>query len=1109
MMEKRKYFTRTRPDRFPSLIEIQTASYQWFFQEGLGELLDEISPIEDFTGKNFSLSFGRYWLEEPKYTPSEALKKNLTYKAPLRCQVSLLIKPTREVREQEVFLGSFPIMTPGGTFIISGIERVVVSQIVRSYGVLFVAEEFGERKLFGAKIIPNRGAWLELETSNKDVISIKVDRKRRVLATTLLRAFGYGTDEELFHLFADVNTNPEHDYIRATIERDPAKSREEGAVETYKRLRPGELVTPEAATHFLENMFFNPKRYDLGRVGRYKINQRLNKEIPNTLKNRVLLVEDLVDVIREIIRLNNTPDAQPDDIDHLKNRRIRTVGELVQNRVRIGLLRLERIVKDRMAVSDPATVTPASLINVRPINAVLQEFFASSQLSQFMNQTNPLAGLEHKRTLSATGPGGLSRERAGFEARDVHQSHYGRICPIQTPEGPNIGLVGYLTTFGRVNEYGFIETPYYRVKKEVKNQPKETKGRICQEDIVLKKGEVIKKGTKITQELAEKLAQMKEIETIKVRPFVSEEIEYLDAGEEEKAIIAPASVSLDEDYNFLEEVVIVRKYGEPAESKIEDVQYADVSPKQIVSLSAALIPFLEHDEAGRASMGANMQRQAVPLVKAKAPIIGTGVEAVIGPSTGEVIVAEEGGRVKSVTGSRIVVQTGDRERVYQLAKFKKTNQGTCFNQRPIVSRGDVVKKGDILADSFSTENGELALGQNLLVAFMSFLGGNYEDAIVISERLVKDDILTSVHIEEYSVDVRDTKLGPEQVTRDIPNIPEEVLRNCDENGIIRIGAKVRAGDILVGKISPKGEVELPAEERLLRAIFGEKAKDVRDSSLRLPHGEHGVVVGIQVFEREDELPAGVIKRIEISVAQLRKITVGDKLTGRHGNKGVIAKILPVEDMPFLPDGRPIDLILNPLGVVGRMNLGQIFETHLGLAAQKFGYRVASPVFLSPKWEDIQAELERAGLPKDGKVQLYDGRTGEPFKERVTVGIGYIMKLIHLVEDKIHARSVGPYSMITQQPLGGKAQFGGQRFGEMEVWALEGYGAAYTLQEMLTIKSDDVQGRAKAYESIIKGEPIQKIATPESFNVLVKELQSLGLSVKIHTKQDKLSKEKPR
>lgn len=677
-MEKRKYFSPLRPDHYPSLIEIQTASYEWFFKHGLRELLDEISPIEDFTGKNFALSFGKYWLEEPKYTPEEALEKNLTYKAPLRCQVSLLIKPTREIREQEVFLGSFPIMTPAGTFIISGIERVVVSQIVRSYGVLFVAEEFGERKLFGAKIIPNRGAWLELETSNKDVISVKVDRKRRVLATTLLRAFGYGSDEELIRLFEDVNIDPEHDYIRATIERDPAKTREEGAVETYKRLRPGELVTPEAATHFLENMFFNPKRYDLGRVGRYKMNQRLNKDIPNTLENRVLLVEDLVEVIREIIRLNNTPEAQPDDIDHLKNRRIRTVGELVQNRVRIGLLRLERIVKDRMAVSDLATITPASLINVRPINAVLQEFFASSQLSQFMNQTNPLAGLEHKRTLSATGPGGLSRERAGFEARDVHQSHYGRVCPIQTPEGPNIGLVGYLTTFGRVNEYGFIETPYYRVKKEVKNHPKETKGRICQEDIVLKNGEVIKKGTKITPELAEKLARLKEVERIKVKPFVSKEIKYLDAGEEDKTIIAPASVLLDEDQNFLEEVAIVRKYGEPAEAKVEEVEYTDVSPKQIVSLSAALIPFLEHDEAGRASMGANMQRQAVPLVKAQAPIVGTGVEAVVGPATGEVVIAEEDGEVESVTGSRIVVKSKDHERIYQLTKFKKNQPRNLF-----------------------------------------------------------------------------------------------------------------------------------------------------------------------------------------------------------------------------------------------------------------------------------------------------------------------------------------------------------------------------------------------------------------------------------------------
>jgi len=1099
-MAKRKYFKPPSQFHPPSLIEIQNSSYQWFFRSGLKEIFQECSPIEDFTGKNLSLTFGEYSLEEPRYSAEEALEKNLTYKAALKCRVSLLNKQTKEVREQEVYLGEFPLMTDNGTFIINGVERVIVAQIVRSYGVLFVAEEYGGKLLFGAKIIPNRGAWLELETTNKDIISIKVDRKRKVLATTLLRAFGYGTDEEIHQLFKDVNTNPEHDYIKATIEKDPAKTKEEALVETYKRLRPGELVTPETAAAFLDSLFFNIKRYDLGRVGRYKINQRLNKDVPNTLANRVLLVDDLVDTIKEIIRLNNNPNAQPDDIDHLKNRRIRTVGELVQSKVRIGFLRMERVVKDRMAVCDLATVTPAMLINARPITAVLQEFFASSQLSQFMNQTNSLASLEHRRTLSATGPGGLSRERAGFEVRDVHRSHYGRICPIQTPEGLNIGLVGYLANFARVNEYGFIETPYYKVEKEVDNIPERLENRILKEDLFFGKKKIASANQLISKEQAQEISKIKDLKRIKVRPFASRKIEYLNADVESRSVVAPASALLDEYGNFTEKKTVVRKYGLPAQTNVEEIEYLDIAPRQIVSLSAASIPFLEHNEAGRASMGANMQRQAVPLIKPASPLVGTGTEEEIGRASGEVILSEGDGKVESVTGEAIVVAHRGGKREYKLKKFQKTNQGTCFSQRPIVSRGQVVKKGDVLADSFSTENGELALGQNVLVAFLSFLGGNFEDAVVISERLVKEDIFTSVHIEEYATDVRETKLGPEILTQDIPNVSEEALRNCGKDGIVRIGAKVKTGDILVGKISPKGEVELSAEERLLRAIFGEKAKEVRDSSLRLPHGEHGVVVGIRVFDKNDELPTGVIKRIEVSVVQLRKITIGDKLAGRHGNKGVIAKILPEEDMPFLPDGRPVDIVLNPLSVVARMNLGQILETHLGFAAKRLNYKAAVPVFESPSWEEIQEELTKAGLPRDGKVQLYDGRTGEPFDQKTTVGIAYIMKLIHLVEDKIHARSIGPYSMITQQPLGGKAQFGGQRFGEMEVWALEAYGAAHTLQEMLTIKSDDVQGRSKAYESIIKGEPIQKPSTPESFNVLVKELQSLGLDVETVPKE---------
>jgi len=1095
-MKNRKYFKKISSYRLPSLIEIQTASYENFFKEGLKELLREISPIEDFTAKNLSLSLGDYFLEEPKYNAEQSRKKNLTYKAALKCKGLLTNKQTKEVKEQEVFLGEFPLMTENGTFIINGIERVVVAQLVRSYGVLFVGEEFGERKLFGAKIIPNRGAWLELETSAKDVISVKIDRKRKVLITTFLRTLGYDTDEKIKELFQDVNTDKKHDYISATIEKDPAKTKEEAVVEMYRRIRPGELVNPETAAVFLESMFLNPKRYDLGKVGRYKINQRLGKDVPNVLENRVLLASDLMDIVKEIIRLNNSPDAQEDDIDHLKNRRVRTVGELIQNKMRVGFLRMERIIRDRMAVSDLATVTPAMLINARPITAVLQEFFASSQLSQFMNQINPLSELEHKRTLSATGPGGLSRERAGFEVRDVHQSHYGRICPIQTPEGPNIGLVGYLATYGKINEYGFIETPYFVVKNIVKNSLDDLTDRVLRQNINIGKKITAHSGDKIDTNLAKKIIKIKTLKDIKVHPYVTKKVIYLNADKEERAIVAPASALLDENNNFVEAKTIVRRFGSPAEDKIEKVQYMDVSPKQIVSLSTALIPFLEHNEAGRASMGSNMERQAVPLINPESPIIGTGIEEEVGCSSGEVVLSQQDGTVKSVSANEIILSSNKKEHIYHLAKFQKTNQGTCFCHRPTVSHGQKVKVGDILADSLSTENGELALGQNILVAFMSFIGGNFEDAIIISDRLVKEDLFTSIHIEEYTLDVRETKLGPEQITRDIPNVSEEALRNLDENGIIRLGAKVSADDILVGKISPKGEVELSAEERLLRAIFGEKAKEVRDSSLRLPHGEHGVVVGVKIFEIGDELPTGVFKQIEITVAQLRKITVGDKLAGRHGNKGVIAKILPQEDMPFLPDGSPVDIILNPLGVVARMNLGQIFETHIGMAAKKLGYKAAIPVFESPSWDKIQNELQKANLPKDGKIQLYDGRTGEPFNQKTTVGIIYMMKLIHLVEDKIHARSIGPYSMITQQPLGGKAQFGGQRFGEMEVWALEAYGAAHTLQEMLTIKSDDIQGRSKAYESIIKGTPIQKPSIPESFNVLIKELQSLGLSIEL-------------
>lgn len=1040
-----------------NLIEVQLKSYHWLFEEGIGELLNEISPVEDFTGKLFSLEFTDYSLDKPKYDEKTARSKNLTYKAPLRCQIKLTNKLTKKVKTAEVFLGDYPLMTERGTFIINGVERVVVSQIVRSFGVLFAAEELSGRKLFGAKIIPNRGAWLEFETNSRDVISVKVDRKRRIPITTFLRAVGKFDDEQIKKLFKDVDTNHDHPFIESTLARDPAKTYEEAVVEVYKRIRPGDLVTPETAETFIQNIFFNAKRYDLGRVGRYKINQRLEMDIPNTAKNRVLRVEDIIETIKEVIRLNNTPKAEGDDVDHLKNRRVRAVGELVQNRLRVGLLRMERIIKDRMSqVVDPEDVNPITLINSRPVAAVLQEFFASSQMSQFMNQTNPLAELEHKRTLSATGPGGISREHAGFDVRDVHRSHYGRICPITTPEGQNIGLVGYLAASARVNEYGFIETPYRKVE--------------------------VKDG----------------------KAKITSKIDYLDAYNEEKYTLAPFSTKVDKNGYITGNKIVARRNGEPVIEAVTKIDYVDISPQQVVSISTALIPFVEHDEAVRASMGSNMQRQAVPLVKPQAPIIGTGLEGAVKDS-GQLMVADADGVVTYVDGEKITIKTKNGDKTYELLKFVRSNQSTCINQRPAVALGDKVRAGQVIADSSASDDGELAIGQNVTVAYMSWGGYNYEDAIIISERLVKEDRFTSIHVEKYSCEVRDTKLGPELVTRDIPNVGDEALSNLDEQGIIRIGAEVGSGSILVGKITPRGETELTAEEKLLRAIFGEKAKDVKDTSLRLPHGERGKVVEVKVFSKGngDELPAGVYQQIEVSVAQLRKITVGDKMAGRHGNKGVISRTLPEADMPFLPDGTPVDIILNPLGVISRMNLGQILETHLGWAADKLNYKVASPAFYGTPVTEIEKELKKAELPDDGKIQLRDGRNGTEYDQRTTVGTKYVLKLIHLVDDKMHARSTGPYSMVTQQPLGGKAQFGGQRFGEMEVWALEAYGAAHSLQEILTIKSDDVIGRAKAYEAIIKGEEIQKPQIPASFAVLVRELQSLCLNVEVIETEDKL------
>lgn len=1109
-LSKRKFFKPSKEVLpLPNLAEVQLNSYNWFMKEGLKELLDEISPIED-ASKKLELEFLDYYLDEPKYSEDVAKEKNITYEAPLRCQVKLRNKENNEVlSSQEVFLGDFPLMTERGTFVINGVERVVVSQLVRSSGVFFVSEPSGDKELFGAKIIPSRGAWLEFETSNKDVISVKIDRKRKIAITALLKAFGAGDDKAIYDLFSDVNTDKERDYIKATLEKDTAKIQSEAFVEIYKRVRPGDLATPDSAKQLIEAMFFDFRRYDLGRVGRYKLNMRLNLDTPNDTEHRVLSLKDLVAIIKEVIALNNGI-GQADDIDHLGNRRVKTVGELVQANFRKGLLRMERIVKDRLSIFDIETLTTAQLINVRPIVASVREFFASSQLSQFMDQTNPLSELAHKRRLSAMGPGGLSRERAGFEVRDVHSTHYSRICPIETPEGPNIGLVNSLASYARVNKFGFIEAPYRKVLQKVSGQSeKDLLGKITKEDVLDEKGKKITgTGIKITKEITKKIKSAG-IKEISIKPIVINEVHYLNAVEEERAVIAQANVELDADNFFVNPRVAVRSHGEPDIRPVEEVSFVDISPKQIVSITASLIPFLEHDDAGRAMMGSNMQRQAVPLVKPQSPVVGTGVEGRVARDSGYLVIAKAPGKVSSVTGEKItIIEKGGNVTEYKLKKFERSNQALAITQRPIVNRGQEVKEDDILADSSSTEDGELALGQNLLVAFMPWGGGNFEDAILVSERLVKGDVYTSIHVEDFTIDVRDTKLGPEIITRDIPNVGEDALRNLDEDGIIRIGAEIDAGDILVGKITPKGETELSAEERLLRAIFGEKARDVKDTSLKLPHGENGKVVSIKTFSRDkgDELPSGVIKRIQVSAAQMRKVTAGDKLAGRHGNKGVISRVLPEEDMPFLPDGTPVDIVLNPLGVTSRMNIGQILETHLGVAAAKQGYKVATPIFDGIPWDQIKDELEKAGLERDGKTELYDGRTGELFARRVTVGIIYMMKLIHLVEDKIHARSTGPYSLVTQQPLGGKAMFGGQRFGEMEVWALEAYGAAYTLREMITVKSDDVMGRSKTYESIIKGEEIKEPSTPESFNVLVKELEGLALEVQLIEGEKKQTKD---
>ncbi len=1178
----------------PNLIEIQLGSYQWFQEEGIKQLINEISPIKDFVGNKLELSFIGYEFREPRFSEQECSQRDLTYSVPLYVKARLLVKATGEIKEPfDLFFGDIPLMTAKGTFITSGTERVIVSQLLRSPGVYFMIEEDATsgRRLCMANLIPGRGAWLEMETSNRNVISVKIDGKRKIPVTTLLRAIGYESDEQLLNMFAEEDENVGRKFIQTTIERDPLiKDSASALIDIYRKVRPGDPPNLENAKKLINNLFFNPQHYDLGIVGRYKLNQRLGLEGKIKGDESALTHEDLIEIVKHIIKINNG-DESDDDIDHLGNRRIRVVGELIQNQFRIGLMRLERVARERMSILSTDMVTPGTLVNIRPVVSAIREFFGGSQLSQFMDQTNPLAELTHKRRLSAMGPGGLSRERAGFDVRDVHFSHYGRICPIETPEGPNIGLIGSLATFGRINSYGFIETPYRKVVSEVEPSTlKYFQQRIIREEVKDNEGKVIAKpGDKITSKLASKLSRLRN-GNIKLVPFLTEEVVYLPADKEDKFIIAQANTKIDENGQFIDVKVEARHGEQYLLASPEKLDYMDVSPKQIFSVAASLIPFLEHNDANRALMGANMQRQAVPLLCPESPLVATGIEKEAAKYSGQVLFAQNGGIVTSVTGSRIVITNDEgKEDFYQLMKFVRTNQGTCINQRVVVKVGQRVKKGSVLADSSATEDGELALGQNVVCAFMSWGGYNYEDAIIISERLAEKDKFTSIHISKHEVEARDTKLGPEEITRDIPNVGEESLRELDEEGIIRIGAEVGPGDILVGKITPKGETELSAEEKLLRAIFGEKAREVKDTSLRVPHGEWGKVINVRVFSREDndELPVRVNKWVQVWVAQRRKISAGDKLAGRHGNKGVISIVAPVEDMPFLPDGTPVDIILNPIGVPSRMNIGQVLETHLGWAAQQMNFKALTPVFdgasdvaiedaLARLWlinnmygnekdameldvqervaltlklisekgfdgekvfdtqfegeakqaclrlwldqfgingqkfdsEKLEATVDKISLernipsPISGKVILRDGRTGESFDQPITVGNIYMMKLNHLVEDKVHARSTGPYSLISQQPLGGKAQFGGQRFGEMEVWSLEAYGAAHNLQEVLTIKSDDVTGRAKTYEAIVKGEDIMPPGVPESFKVLVKELQSLGLAVEVINEEDK-------
>ncbi|MDC0252801.1 DNA-directed RNA polymerase subunit beta [Chloroflexi bacterium] len=1198
-IDNKKWFNRIENVvDVPNLLDIQTESFDWLKGPGILELIEEISPIEDFSGGRFEVRLIDHEIRDPELSEEQCRQREVTYQAPLYITVQLVIKETQEIKEQVLFFGHLPLMTKTGTFIINGAERVIVSQLVRSPGAYFTTETDPAtgRELCSAKLIPYRGAWIELETSNKDIISVKVDRKRKANITTLLRAIGWDTDQKIANQFKNVDVDSQHKFIKATLAREGKDvTQDEALIEFYKRLRPGEPPSVENAKNLIDGMFFDPKKYDLGKVGRHKLSTKLlNAKIDQDLTavDRTLTKEDIIGIISRLIQINNGQ-VRKDDIDHLGNRRVRGVGELIQNQIRVGLVRMERVVKERMSTQiDPSNTTPAALINIRPIVSALREFFGASQLSQFMDQTNPLAELTHKRRLSALGPGGLSRDRAGFDVRDVHHSHYGRICPIETPEGPNIGLLGSLSTFGRINEFGFIETPYRKVLNECDSKSEDIIGRIPADDVKDDNGKLlVESGKAISKQVFEEISKLSK-RKIEVVPFPSSDVKdvsYMTADIEEDFRIGQATTQVDSKGQIVSSQVEVREEEGFAHETPENIDYMDVSPMQIVSVSTALIPFLEHDDANRALMGSNMQRQAVPCIRPQAPLVGTGMERRVAIDSGQVIESRAEGIVSSVNADRVIVTDLDgNDHVHDMYKYRRSNQGTCINQIPVVKKGQKVEFKQPLADSTSTDGAELSLGQNLTVAFMSWEGLNYEDSIVLNEDLVRNDRFTSVHIEKHDIEARDTKLGPEEITRDIPNVGEEALVSLDQEGIVRIGARVNQGDILVGKITPKGETELTAEEKLLRAIFGEKARDVKDSSLRVPHGQHGKVIDVKILTKEngDQLLPGVQKIVRVWIAHTRKITQGDKMAGRHGNKGVVSRVLPREDMPYLEDGTPIDIILNPIGVPSRMNLGQIMETHLGWAAKTLGFKARTPVFDGANdviiedhlarswfvtesnaldktksddseinWELVDEWLEERGYQRDklwsdaasnngvardaclsiwlkevagekidnlkptglmqkaleisrekkmsapifGKQKVFDGKTGIEFENQITVGSVYMMKLIHLVEDKIHARSTGPYSLITQQPLGGKAQFGGQRFGEMEVWALEAYSAAYTLQEMLTIKSDDVVGRVKTYEAIVKGEQVIQPGVPESFHVLLKELQGLGLSIELLNK----------